>query len=130
MRWTTTLQFVFVLLDFKAILLWLALRLVAAKTMIVPLMRNVVLFLAVASPGRNVSHFATLASVPLALIVRLEITGNLVPVDSHYKEMVIHLVMSVSAELCTNQNLSRICMACFVFAAVISEEPECRFDQD
>ena len=109
-KWTTIFQFVFVLLDFKAILSWLALRLVAAKTMIVLLMRNVVLFLAVASPGRNVSHFATLATVPLALIVRLEITGNLVPVDSHYKEMVIHLVMSVSEELCTNQNLSRICM--------------------
>ena len=96
MKWTTTFQFVFVLLDFKAILLWLALRQVAAKTMIVPLMRNVVLFLAVASPGRNVSHFATLATVPLALIVQLEITGNPALADSHCKEMVIHLALSVS----------------------------------
>ena len=106
MRWTTTLQFVFVLLDFKAILLWLALRLVAAKTMIVPLMRNVVLFLAVVSPGRNVNPFVIQATVPLVQIVRLEITENLVHVDSHYKEMVTHLVLSVSAEICTNQNLT------------------------
>ena len=106
MKWTTTLQFVFVLLDFKAILLWLALRLVAAKTMIVPLMRNAGLFLAVASPEKNVSHFATLAIVPLVQSVQLEITENLVPVDSHYKEMVIHLALSVSAELCTYQNLT------------------------
>ena len=106
MRWTITLQFVFVLLDFKAILLWLALRLVAAKTMIVPLMRNAGLFLAVALPGRNVNPFAILGTVPLVQIVQLEIIGNPVPVDSHYKEMVIHLVLSVSAELCTNQYLT------------------------
>ena len=105
-RWTTTLQFAFVLLDFKATLLWLALRLVAAKTMIVLLMRNAGLFLAVVSPGRNVSPFATLVTVPLVQTVQLEITGNLVPVDSHCKEMVIHLALSVSAELCTNQNLT------------------------
>ena len=105
-KWTTIFQFVFVLLDFKAILLWLALRLVAAKTMIVPLMRNAGLFLAVASPGRNVNPFAIQATVPLVQIVQLEITGNLAPVDSHYKEMVIHLVLSVSAEICTNQNLT------------------------
>ena len=98
-RWTTTLQFVFVLLDFKAILLWLALRLVAAKTMIVPLMRNVVLFLVVAIPGRNVNPFAIQATVPLVQIVQLEITGNLVPADSHYKEMVIHLALSVSVAI-------------------------------
>ena len=110
MRWTTTLQFVFVLLDFKAILLWLALRLVAAKTMIVLLMRNVVLFLAVVSPGRNVNPFVIQATVPLVQIVQLEITGNLAPVDSHYKEMVILLALSVSAEFCTNQNLTRNCM--------------------
>ena len=96
MKWTTTLQFVFVLLDFKAILLWLALRLVAAKTMIVPLMRNVGLFLAVASPGRNVNPFVIQATVPLVQIVQLEITGNPVHADSHYKEMVIHLALSVS----------------------------------
>ena len=106
MRWTTTLQFVFVLLDFKATLLWLALRLVAAKTMIVLLMRNVVLFLAVVSPGRNVNPFVIQATVPLVQIVQLEITGNLAPVDSHYKEMVILLALSVSAEFCTNQNLT------------------------
>ena len=105
-KWTTTLQFVSVLLDFKAILLWLALRLVAAKTMIVLLMRNVVLFLAAASPGRNVNPFVIQATVPLVQIVRLEITENLVHVDSHYKEMVIHLALSVSAELCTYQNLT------------------------
>ena len=106
MRWTTTFQFVFVLLDFKAILLWLALRLVAAKTMIVPLMRNAGLFLAVATPGRNVNPFVIQATVPLVQIVQLEITENLVHVDSHYKEMVIHLALSVSAELCTYQNLT------------------------
>ena len=106
MRWTTTLQFVFVLLDFKAILLWLALRLVAAKTMIVQPMRNVVLFLAVVSPGRNVNPFVIQATVPLVQIVQLEITENLAPVDSHYKEMAIHLALSVSAELCTYQNLT------------------------
>ena len=129
-KWTTTLQFVFVLLDFKAILLWLALRLVAAKTMIVPLMRNAVLFLAVATPGKNVNPFAIQATVRLAQTVQLEITGNLVPVDSHCKEMVIHLVLSVSAELCTNQNLARICMVCFVFSAVVLDDPECRVDKD
>ena len=106
MRWTTTLQFVFVLLDFKAILLWLALRLVAAKTMIVPLMRNAGLLLEAASPEKSVNLFAIQASVPLVQIVQLEITGNPVPADSHYKEMVIRLVMSVSEELCTNQNLT------------------------
>ena len=106
MRWTTTFQFVFVLLDFKAILLWLALRLVAAKTMIVQPMRNVVLFLAAAIPGRNVNPFVIQATVPLVQIVQLEITENLVHVDSHYKEMVIHLALSVSAELCTYQNLT------------------------
>ena len=105
-KWTTTLQFVSVLLDFKAILLWLALRLVAAKTMIVQPMRNVVLFLAVVSPGRNVNPFVIQATVPLVQIVQLEITENLAPVDSHYKEMAIHLALSVSAELCTYQNLT------------------------
>ena len=83
MRWTITLQFVFVLLDFKAILLWLALRLVAAKTMIVPLMRNVALFLAVALPGRNVNLFVIQAIVPLVQTVLPKIIGNHVPVDSH-----------------------------------------------
>ena len=83
MRWTTTLQFVFVLLDFKAILLWLALRLVAAKTMIVPLMKNVGLFLAVALPGRNVNLFATLATVLLVQTALPKIIGNLAPADSH-----------------------------------------------
>ena len=83
MKWTTTLQFVFVLLDFKAILLWLALRLVAAKTMIVPLMRNADSFLAVASPGRNVNPFVIQATVPLVQTVLPKITGNLAPADSH-----------------------------------------------
>ena len=83
MRWTTTLQFVFVLLDFKATLLWLALRLVAAKTMIVPLMRNVVLFLAAAIPGRNVNPFAIQATVPLVQTVLPKIIGNLAPADFH-----------------------------------------------
>ena len=83
MRWTTTLQFVFVLLDFKAILLWLALRLVAVKTMIVPLMRNVGLFLAVASPGRNVNPFVIQATVPLVQTALPKIIGNLVPADFH-----------------------------------------------
>ena len=92
MKWTITLQFVSVLLDFKAILLWLALRLVAAKTMIVPLMRNASLFLAVVSPERNVNPFATQATVPLVQTVQLEITGNLVPVDFHCKEMVMQHV--------------------------------------
>ena len=105
-KWTTIFQFVFVLLDFKAILLWLALRLVAAKTMIVPLMRNAGLLLEVASPEKSVNLFAIQASVPLVQIVQLEITGNLAPVDSHYKEMVILLALSVSAELCTYQNLT------------------------
>ena len=95
-RWTITLQFVFVLLDFKAILLWLALRLVAAKTMIVLLMRNVGLLLVAASPEKSVNLFAIQASVPLVQIVQLEITGNPVLADSHYKEMVIHLALSVS----------------------------------
>ena len=83
MRWTTTLQFAFVLLDFKAILLWLALRLVVAKTMIVPLMRNAGLFLAVVSPGRNVSPFATLVTVPLVQTVPLKTIGNHALVDFH-----------------------------------------------
>ena len=82
-KWTTIFQFVFVLLDFKAILLWLALRLVAAKTMIVPLMRNAGLFLAVALPGGNVNPFAIQATVPLVQTVLLKITGNLAPADSH-----------------------------------------------
>ena len=119
MRWTTTFQFVFVLLDFKAILLWLALRLVAAKTMIVPLMKNVGLFLAVASPGRNVNPFATLATVLLAQTVLPKITEKLVPVDSHCKETVIHLAMNVSAELCTIQNLTRLHGFLYVFSCHI-----------
>ena len=106
MKWIITFQFVFVLLDFKATLLWLALRLVAAKTMIVPQMRNAVLFLAVASPRRSASLSVIQATVPLVQIVQLEITGNLAPANSHYKEMAIHLVLSVSAEICTNQNLT------------------------
>ena len=83
MKWTTTLQFVFVLLDFKAILLWLALRLVAAKTMIVPLMKNAGLFLAAALPGRNVNPYATLATVLLVQTALPKIIGNLAPADFH-----------------------------------------------
>ena len=98
-RWTTTLQFVFVLLDFKATLLWLALRLVAAKTMIVPLMRNAGSLLEAASPEKSVNLFAIQATVPLVQIVQLEITGNPALADSHCKEMVIHLALSVSVAI-------------------------------
>ena len=66
-RWTSIQPFVFVHLASKEIPWLPASKLDVQATMIVPLMRNVTLFLAVDTPERNVSHFATQAIVPLEL---------------------------------------------------------------
>ena len=51
--------------------MWLALRLVAVKTLTVLVMKNVVLSLAVVSQEKNVNLFAIQETVLLELIVQL-----------------------------------------------------------
>ena len=75
-RWTIMSQYVFVHQGFKAIHLWLVLRLGAVKTLTVPLMRNAALLLVAVSPRKNASPFAILAIVLLEQIVQQETTGN------------------------------------------------------
>ena len=79
----------FVLLGFKAIPLWLALKQGAVKTLTVPQMKNVALFLVVVSPEKNANLFATQATVPLEQIAPLGTMERPVLAGSLLKEMVM-----------------------------------------
>ena len=82
MRLIFTLQFVYVLLVYKAILLLHVLKQVVPATMSVPLMKSVILPLVVALPVKNVKPFAIQEIVLEGLIALPEITGKLVHADS------------------------------------------------
>ena len=82
MRLIFTLQFVYVLLVYKAILLLHVLKPVVPATMSVPLMKSVILPLVVALLVKNVKPFAIQEIVLEGLIALPEITGKLVHADS------------------------------------------------
>ena len=82
MKLIFTLQFVYVLLVYKAILLLHVLKQVVPATMSVPLMKSVILLLVVALLVKNVKPFAILEIVLEGLIALPEITGKLVHADS------------------------------------------------
>ena len=82
MKLIFTLQFVYVLLVYKAILLLHVLKQVVPATMSVPLMKSVILPLVVALPVKNVKPFAIQEIVLEGLIALPEITGKLVHADS------------------------------------------------
>ena len=82
MKLIFTLQFVFALLVYKAILLLHVLKQVVPATMSVPLMKSVILPLVVALPVKNVKPFAIQEIVLEGLIALPEITGKLVHADS------------------------------------------------
>ena len=73
-RWTSTFQFVYALLVYKATLWLLVLRPGVVVTMNVPQIKFVTLLQAVASLERNVKPFVTQAIVPEELIALPKIT--------------------------------------------------------
>ena len=81
MRWTSTLQFVFVLLVCKATLWLLVLQLGVVATMNVLQMKFVTLLQAVASLVRNAKPFVIQAIVLMELIVLPKIIGRPAPAD-------------------------------------------------
>ena len=83
MKLIFTLQFVYVLLVYKAILLLHVLKQVVPATMSVPLMKSVILPLVVALPVKNVNPFAILAIVLEVLIVLQRTIERPVLADSH-----------------------------------------------
>ena len=82
MKLIFTLQFVYVLLVYKAILLLHVLKQVVPATMSVPLMKSVILLLVVALLVKNVKPFAIQEIVLEGLIALPKITGKLVHADS------------------------------------------------
>ena len=83
MRLIFTLQFVYVLLVYKAILLLHVLKQVVPATMNAIQMKSVILPLVVALPVKNVKPFAIQEIVLEGLIALPEITGKLVHADFH-----------------------------------------------
>ena len=81
MKLTSTLQFAFVLLVCKAILLLHVLKQVAPAIMSVPQMKSVISLLAVALLVRNVKPFAIQAIVLLEQIVLPKTIGRPAPAD-------------------------------------------------
>ena len=81
MRWTSTLQFVYALLVFKATPWLLVLRLDVVATMNVPQIKFVTLLQAVASLARNAKPFAIQAIVLMEQIALPKITGRPAPAD-------------------------------------------------
>jgi hypothetical protein len=82
-RWTSILQFVFVLLVCKATLWLLVLQLVAVATMNALQMKFVTLLQAVALLARNAKPFVIQAIVPEELIALPKITGKPVSAGIH-----------------------------------------------
>ena len=80
-RWTSILQFVFVLLVCKATLWLLVLQLVVVATMNVLQMKFVTLLQAVALLVRNAKPFAIQAIVLMEQIALPKITGRPAPAD-------------------------------------------------
>jgi hypothetical protein len=80
-RWTSILQFVFVLLVCKATLWLLVLQLVVVATMNVLQMKLVTLLQAVASLARNAKPFVIQAIVLMEQIALPKITGKPAPAD-------------------------------------------------
>ena len=76
MRWTSTFQFVYALLVYKATLWLLVLRPGVVVTMNVPQIKFVTLLQAVALLARNAKPFAIQAIVLMELIVLPKIIGR------------------------------------------------------
>ena len=83
MKLIFTLQFVYVLLVYKAILLLHVLKQVVPATMSVPLMKSVILLLVVALLVKNVKPFAIQEIVQEVLIALPKTIRKLAPADFH-----------------------------------------------